>query len=41
MEFRPQLNFKVPTPEERKYALGSMGGTKFSVKKALENVDKY
>lgn len=35
------LNYKVPTAEERKYALGSMGGTNFKVKKSLENVDKY
>jgi hypothetical protein len=31
----------VPTAEERKYSLGSMGGTNFKVKKALENIDKY
>lgn len=33
--------YKVPTAEERKQALGSMGGTNFRVKKALEHVDKY
>ena len=33
--------YKVPSKEERKQALGSMGGTKFSVKKSLENVEKY
>jgi hypothetical protein len=31
----------VPSSEERKQALGSMGGTSFRVKKALEHVDKY
>jgi hypothetical protein len=31
----------VPKAEERKYALGAMGGTNFKVKKALENADKY
>ena len=35
------INFKVPTAEERKRALGTMGGTNFKVKKALENVDNY
>jgi hypothetical protein len=34
-------NFKVPSAEERKRALGSMGGTNFKVKKSLENFDKY
>lgn len=34
-------NFKVPNERERKTALGSMGGTNFKVKKALENVEKY
>ena len=34
-------NFKVPSAEERKRALGAMGGTNFKVKKALENVDDY
>ena len=29
-------NFKVPSAEERKRAIGSMGGTNFKVKKALE-----
>jgi hypothetical protein len=35
------INFKVPSAEERKRAIGSMGGTNFKVKKALENVEKY
>jgi hypothetical protein len=29
------INFKVPNAEERKRALGAMGGTSFKVKKAL------
>ena len=33
------INFTVPSAEERKRALGAMGGTNFKVKKALENVD--
>jgi hypothetical protein len=37
----PVPQFKVPSKEERKQALGSLGGTKFSVKKSLENPDKY
>ncbi len=41
VESRLNPNFKVPSKEERKTALGSMGGTKFTVKKSLENVEKY
>ncbi len=33
------ITFNLPTAEERKRALGAMGGTNFKVKKALENVD--
>ena len=35
------IKFKVPNSEERKRALGAMGGTPFKVKKALEDVDTY
>ena len=32
------VNFKMPTAEERKRAIGTLGGTNFKVKKALENI---
>lgn len=35
------IEFKVPTAEDRKRALGALGGTNFKVKKALEEPDKY
>jgi len=35
------IKFKVPNSEERKRALGAMGGTNFKVRKALEDVDSY
>jgi hypothetical protein len=35
------LQNKIPTAAERKCALGSMGGTNFKVKKALDNIEKY
>ena len=35
------INFKVPTAEERKHGLGSMGGTNFRIKKALQHPERY
>ena len=35
------VNFKVPSAEERKRALGAFGGTNFKVKKAIEDAEKY
>ena len=36
-----KINFKVPSSEDRKHALGAMGGENFRVKKALDNVNEY
>ena len=36
-----KITFQVSSKEERKQALGSLGGTRFSVKKALDGSEVY